>query len=90
MREAIYQERRVELAFEGKRWYDLLRLRLAEEKLNGNLHAMVIEMVDGNWKYQVQLASDGAVVFYPAKNYVLPIPQSVMNRNVSLEQNPGC
>jgi len=25
MREAIYQERRVELAFENKRWFDLLR-----------------------------------------------------------------
>ena len=64
-------------------------MKLAEEKLNGNLHAVIIEMIDGKLKYDVQPAPDGAVVFYPEKNYVLPIPQSAIDRNVSLEQNPG-
>jgi hypothetical protein len=31
MREAIYQERRVELAFENKRWFDLVRTGRAVE-----------------------------------------------------------
>jgi starch-binding outer membrane protein, SusD/RagB family len=35
MREAILLERQVELAFEGKRFWDLRRLRLFEKELNG-------------------------------------------------------
>lgn len=35
MREAILLERQVEFAFEGKRFWDLRRLRLFESKLNG-------------------------------------------------------
>ncbi len=35
MREAIRHERRIELAFEGLRYYDLKRWKIAEEVLNG-------------------------------------------------------
>ncbi|MDF9801453.1 hypothetical protein OKW21_006762, partial [Catalinimonas alkaloidigena] len=35
MRERIRHERRVELAFEGLRYYDLKRWRIADEVLNG-------------------------------------------------------
>lgn len=34
MREAIRKERRVELAFEGLRYYDVLRWEIAEKELN--------------------------------------------------------
>ena len=34
MREAIRKERRVELAFEGLRYYDILRWGIAEKELN--------------------------------------------------------
>ncbi|WP_236974301.1 RagB/SusD family nutrient uptake outer membrane protein [Membranihabitans maritimus] len=89
MREAIYQERRVELAFEDKRYFDLLRLRLAEEKLNGSMHAMLIEDIGGTWTYKVIPATQGEMVFNPEKNYLFPIPQSAIDRNNNLEQNPG-
>lgn len=89
MRTAIHRERRVELAFEEKRWYDLLRLKLAEEKLNGNLHAMLVEKKNDKWVYKVIPAPGGERRFYPAKNYFLPIPQAAIDRNSLLEQNPG-
>ena len=89
MREAIYQERRVELAFEDKRYFDLLRLKLAEEKLNGVMHAMLIEEVGGNVVYTVIPATQGEMVFHPEKNYLFPIPQSAIDRNPNLTQNPG-
>ena len=89
MRIAIQRERRVELAFEEKRLPDLLRLRLAETKLNGTVHAIKIDIVGGNTVYTVVPAGGGAKVFDPSKNYVLPIPQSAIDRNSNLEQNPN-
>lgn len=89
MRTAIWRERRVELAFEQKRWPDLLRLKLAEYKLNGTSHAMVIEQSGGIWKYSVQPCVTGKRIFKPEKNYLLPIPQSAIDRNPKLDQNPN-
>ncbi|RYG04551.1 MAG: RagB/SusD family nutrient uptake outer membrane protein, partial [Chitinophagaceae bacterium] len=89
MKIAIARERRVELAFEEKRLLDLFRLKLAEVKLNGTVHAMKIEQVGGTWVYTVVPAGGGNKAFDPAKNYVLPIPQSAIDKNPQLEQNPN-
>ncbi len=89
MRVAIHRERRVELAFEEKRWYDLIRLRLAEQQLNGTLHAMVIERGGNGWVYRIVPAPGGQRSFDPAKNYLLPIPQGAIDRNPELTQNPN-
>ena len=89
MRDAIYRERRVELAFENKRFYDLLRLKLAEEKLNGSLHAILIKEVNNILEYSVIPALSGSRKFYANKNYLLPIPQSAIDQNSKLVQNPN-
>ncbi|MCO5238461.1 MAG: RagB/SusD family nutrient uptake outer membrane protein [Chitinophagaceae bacterium] len=89
MRVAIQRERRVELAFEEKRWLDLLRLRLAEDKLNGTSHAIVIEQSGGVWVHKIVPCVNGKRIFDPAKNYLLPIPQSAIDQNKKLEQNPN-
>ena len=89
MREAIRRERRVELAFEEKRWYDLIRWKTAETNLNGNLHAMLIEKENNIWVYKIILAAEGARIFYPGKNYLYPIPQSAIDKNKNLVQNPN-
>jgi len=89
MRQAIQQERRVELALEEKRWLDLVRLKKAEEKLNGPLHAVVIKQVGGTWQYSYVPAPGGLRAFHPEKNYWFPIPQSAMDRNSKLVQNPN-
>lgn len=89
MRIAIHRERRVELAFEEKRWYDLMRLKLAEKNLNGTVHAMKIDQQGGKWVYTVIPAPDGSRTFYANKNYVLPIPQGAINQNKKLIQNPN-
>ncbi len=89
MRVAIQRERRVELAFEEKRWYDLMRLKLAEKNLNGTLHAMVIQKENNKWVYKVVPAAEGARIFYANKNYLYPIPQSTIDKNKKITQNPG-
>ena len=89
MRTAILRERRVELNLEEKRWYDLIRLKIAETKLNGQLHGMAISTENGKRVYKAVTIPGGARIFYANKNYVFPIPQSAMDTNPKLVQNPN-
>ncbi len=89
MREAIRQERSVELSMEEKRLRDLFRWKIAETALNQPVHAMKIEVVDGKKVYTVIPAPGGNKTFYADKNYLWPIPQSAMDRNSKLVQNPN-
>ncbi|MEX2569037.1 MAG: RagB/SusD family nutrient uptake outer membrane protein [Cyclobacteriaceae bacterium] len=89
MRIAIYRERRVELCFEDKRWPDLIRLKLAEELIPGTVHTMKIEMDNGKKVYTVVPTGGNNRAFDHEKNYILPIPESAIERNDKLVQNPG-
>lgn len=89
MRTAIHRERRVELCFEDKRWPDLIRLKHAEKLIPGTVHTMQIEKVNGKKVYKVIPTGGNNRAFDPSKNYLLPIPQSVLDRNKEIKQNPG-
>jgi hypothetical protein len=67
LREAIYNERRAELFFEGWRWIDLVR--------TGRVTNAMVDF--------------GKTNFDPDKHVLLPIPQSEMDINPALKQNPG-
>jgi hypothetical protein len=69
----IEKERRLELCFEGYRWFDLLR--------TGRAMAVM----------QAQTDENGQNLNYNIKPYRLlfPIPQTEMDRNPLLKQNPG-
>lgn len=75
VRRAYLQERRLELAMEGERWFDLVRLGLVEEVMNG------INTRDEGRKTLAQP--------YSSTSYFLPIPQSAIDANEKLVQNPG-
>lgn len=69
VREAIFDERRWELAHEGKRWFDMVRRG------------------EDYWMTQLQ---ENAPQAEPAPHkMLLPIPQTEINQNTALEQNPG-
>lgn len=94
MRELIRRERRIELAFEGKRYFDLIRWELAEVNLNKMMHGMKITGTPGSYTYERINAIPGGAPqwsFDKAKNYLLPIPLSALGRNPALKdhQNPG-
>jgi hypothetical protein len=72
---AYLNERRLELAFEGQRWFDLVRLDKVEEVLN-NLPARD----SGHPALQYP---------YDKYSYKLPIPQDIIDQNPNLQQNPG-
>lgn len=83
MRKAVLHERRLELAFEGYRWFDLMRY--------GDDYTTLKQVCDG---VNVHGSSAYDAYFQPRKamddNHVLlPIPTGVLEKNTNLEQNPG-
>lgn len=86
MREIIQQERMIELSFEGKRYWDLRRWKLADEYFNQPIRGWNIDGADPENFYQVKN------IYYRdflTRNYLWPISQSEMLRNPNLIQTPG-
>lgn len=75
MIDALLKERRLELAFEGQRWFDLVRMDKVEEVMNA------VYAKDSGRKAQVYA--------FDKNSYRLPIPQSVIDANDKIQQNPG-
>lgn len=78
LREAIRKERRLELALENQRWFDLLRWDIATTTVN---NFFVSEPFYGNYDYTVNPIAKWQTI--------LPIPISVKNINQEVAQNPG-
>jgi starch-binding outer membrane protein, SusD/RagB family len=92
MREAIRNERRVELCFENKRFYDIIRWVIAEDVMNKDFHGMKITNTSpsdnkGTWVYEIVPLNHPHV--FHKKMYMNPIPQSVIDQNKKIVQNPG-
>ncbi len=75
MLEAVLKERRLELAFEGQRWFDLVRNEKVEEVMN-SLNARDIG------RLPLRRA-------YSKSSYLFPIPSTAIDLNTNLVQNPG-
>jgi hypothetical protein len=73
MRLAIEKERRLELAFESQRWWDLKRTRRA-------IDVMTNAIGPNGTPYGYQLTES---------KLVWPIPQAELDKNTKLTQNPG-
>jgi hypothetical protein len=92
MRDAIHHERSVELCFENKRFYDIIRWKIADQVMNVDKHAMKITNTSpsnnsGVWKYEVVPLNHPHT--FDMKMYLTPIPQPVIAQNPKLVQNPG-
>ncbi len=90
MREAIREERRHEFVAEHKRYFDLLRWKTAELVLSKPAYGINSDVNDpiGDWTKPMFKAQDR--VFNASKNYIWPVPQSVIDRNKNLlPQNNG-
>jgi hypothetical protein len=57
MIDAIMYERRIELAFEGKRYWDLRRRKLLESTLNGKMRSGVVVLLNNNNSYTDYITS---------------------------------
>jgi hypothetical protein len=88
MRDRIKNERRVELAFEDHRYWDLLRWMDADSVLNQPI--MGIKVTQNNSTFSYSEFSVENRVFIVPKMYYYPIPQTEISRSKGvLVQNPG-
>ena len=88
-RVALKHERRIELAFEDHRYWDLLRWKDAEIALNQPVTGVkVTKIANGTFTYQTANVSNR--VFRAPVMYLFPFSRTeVINSNGTLTQNSG-
>jgi hypothetical protein len=79
MLNAVLKERRLELAFEGFRWFDLIRNDRAVECVN-NFGNKTSEYYDSEKAYVKNINENGLL---------MAVPQTQLENNPNLTQNPG-
>ncbi|MFC5411777.1 RagB/SusD family nutrient uptake outer membrane protein [Larkinella bovis] len=80
LRALIRNERRVELAAEGLRYFDIIRWKTAEVVLNKEVFSLEV-------KDKLPIRTLEKRIFDPKKHYVWPIPQLAIDRAKKLEQH---
>lgn len=86
---SIYQERKVELAFEGHRYWDLRRWKQAHIVLsNMRVHGLMITKSGDDFAYQYVTCDDVDRQF-PQRLYTLPVPPEEIANNILCEQIDG-
>jgi hypothetical protein len=88
MRKRIWNERRVELAFEEDRYYDVRRWKIADSVENVPAYGITITKSGNTYSYAAKVALDGR--HFEDKQYWLPIPRAeIQASDNKLKQNPG-
>jgi len=87
MRKIVRKERLVELAFEGLRFIDIRRWKIAEQVMPGIIYGMTY--TDSNGDLQTIEVEAWSNSFDASRDYLWPIPQKETELNSSLTQNPN-
>ena len=87
LRERIQNERRVELAFEHHRFFDVRRWKIAETTEKIPLQKMVITKENSVKKYDIQTLYNRD---FKSHQYLMPIPRTEIEKSMNtLTQNDG-
>jgi hypothetical protein len=87
LRSIIQQERMIELAFEGQRYWDLLRWKRAVEEFNDDVQGWNVFGESEAAYYQVRTIHLQS--FVSPRDYFWPLSETSLIRNTNLVQNPG-
>lgn len=86
MREIIRNERRIEMAFEEQRYWDIRRWRIAEEVLNEPLTGLAIRSNGGTLTFE---EVDVLNPSFATRQYFYPISYDEVVKNDNMVQNPN-
>jgi hypothetical protein len=104
LRKALRYERKVELANDGLRWYDLRRWGIANDVMNGFIYLNrdakpwtkdVLAGFDDNYTpiynhtEAIKYFTTQEVIYRQNKDELWPVPNSEIDANNTLTQNPG-
>ncbi|MEO6524368.1 MAG: RagB/SusD family nutrient uptake outer membrane protein [Mucilaginibacter sp.] len=87
LREIIHQERNIEMAFEGSRYWDMKRWKLASDVFNQSITGWSVFQPTTSEYYKVRTIF--AQNFVAPRDYLTPIRVYDMSVNPNLVQNPG-
>ena len=88
----IRHERKIELAFEGHRYWDLRRWRIAEQVIPVNRTGLrfILDYTTRKYKLVVLTNYDGVTApVFQGRNYYFPITAKRISNNGNLVENPG-
>lgn len=85
LRDIIRREQLIETVFEGKRYWNLRRWKIAENYLNLPIKGWDLEQDDDNY-YRVKTVISP---IFSLKDYLWPISEDAIINNPNLVQNPG-
>ena len=88
--EKIRHERRIELAFEGIRFWDLRRWRIAHTQLTGVFHRLKAYYIKerNTFGYLIENCQGNAKRLFAEHHYYLPLQRKHVTENPNLKQNP--
>ncbi len=89
MRERIRRERQVELAFEGHRYFDTRRWKIAEQTDGGQFWGMNVDKGTSFTDASFYTRTVFETRLFQKKHYLFPIPQSEIDKDRALVQNSG-
>ncbi len=87
MREVVRNERRIELAFEEQRFWDIRRWKIAKAVYGTTLHGVTItKNANGTFNYSPKVVT---TPYFTDAMYLFPIAIKETQVNGGMEQNPG-
>jgi starch-binding outer membrane protein, SusD/RagB family len=89
MRDRIRRERMIELAFEGHRGFDTRRWKIAEQTDGGPMWGMNVSKGTSFTDASFYERTVFETRVFQRKHYLWPVPQSEIDRNRQMVQNPG-
>jgi len=87
MRDIIRKERSIELAFEGKNFWDIRRWKTASQELNQPIQGWNVYGNENATYYQVNTLFQQS--FVAPRDYFWPLSELTLIQNPNLVQNPG-
>lgn len=93
MKHLIIEERKIEFAFEGHRYYDLRRWGIAQEYIGAPIYGYNVDAsTSERQRFYTPVILDKEEIYrrtFNQKMYFYPIPKNTIERNRKLVQNPG-